>query len=344
VADALLRIVTERLELSPLTEADAEDVFAYARNANVARMTSWKPHGSVNDALAFIRQIKTTDQLVWALRLGDGRAIGTIDYSHVRPGVGHIDYALAEEHWGKGLMTEAARAVVDWAFHEYPSLAVMRSGCLAENRRSRRVMEKCGMHLVKAADDLVHYALTRKLFIRSSGASALPDLDPELRLIDMSDNPIGELPERLGRVSRLEVLYAARLKLTALPDCIGDLATLRYLDVGENPLGSLPDVLARLGNLWELHIEANGLTTLPPLPPSLRELHARRNLIDSIPDHLAALERLELLDLRVNRLATVPDWLADLPSLRKLDLRGNPLTRRPACADRLLAAGAIVYL
>ncbi|HEX2988466.1 MAG TPA: GNAT family N-acetyltransferase, partial [Chloroflexota bacterium] len=33
-----------------------------------------------------------------------------------------MDYALARECWGKGLMTEACQAVLDWGFRAHPSL------------------------------------------------------------------------------------------------------------------------------------------------------------------------------------------------------------------------------
>lgn len=57
-----------------------------------------------------------------------------------------IGWWLAPEHWGRGLATEAAGAVVDFAFREtglHRVLAIARP----ENRASTRIMEKLGMRL-----------------------------------------------------------------------------------------------------------------------------------------------------------------------------------------------------
>jgi [ribosomal protein S5]-alanine N-acetyltransferase len=53
-------------------------------------------------------------------------------------------YLLKADHWGKGLATEAARAVLDYAFGEL-GLARIDGGAAPENTASKRVMEKIGM-------------------------------------------------------------------------------------------------------------------------------------------------------------------------------------------------------
>ena len=55
-----------------------------------------------------------------------------------------IAWRLAADHWGRGLATEGARAVLHHAFHtlQLPSLV---SFTVPQNQRSRRVMEKLGM-------------------------------------------------------------------------------------------------------------------------------------------------------------------------------------------------------
>ena len=55
-----------------------------------------------------------------------------------------IGWRVAPEHWGKGLATEGARAVVESAFHEI-GLRYLVSFTSEGNLRSRRVMEKLGM-------------------------------------------------------------------------------------------------------------------------------------------------------------------------------------------------------
>ena len=55
-----------------------------------------------------------------------------------------IGWRLAAEHWGKGLATEGARAVVEHAFGVL-RLQDLVSFTVEANQRSRRVMEKFGM-------------------------------------------------------------------------------------------------------------------------------------------------------------------------------------------------------
>jgi RimJ/RimL family protein N-acetyltransferase len=55
-----------------------------------------------------------------------------------------IGWRLAFDHWGRGLATEGARAVIDHAFHTL-NLPTLISFTVPQNQRSRRVMEKLGM-------------------------------------------------------------------------------------------------------------------------------------------------------------------------------------------------------
>ncbi|HEV8718606.1 MAG TPA: GNAT family protein, partial [Candidatus Binatia bacterium] len=59
--------------------------------------------------------------------------------------VGEMGYSMARSYWGRGLTTEAARAVMDTAFLAYPALNRIRAMADARNVGSLRVMEKVGM-------------------------------------------------------------------------------------------------------------------------------------------------------------------------------------------------------
>jgi RimJ/RimL family protein N-acetyltransferase len=73
--------------------------------------------------------------------------------AHFTPCV-EIGWRIAAEHWGRGLATEAARAIVRHAFHAL-GLAELVSFTVPANARSRRVMEKLGM-THDPADDFDH--------------------------------------------------------------------------------------------------------------------------------------------------------------------------------------------
>lgn len=55
-----------------------------------------------------------------------------------------IGYVLARSYWGRGYMTEAARAVVYWALSQTGVFRVW-AVCDVENVASARVLEKLGM-------------------------------------------------------------------------------------------------------------------------------------------------------------------------------------------------------
>ncbi len=65
-----------------------------------------------------------------------------------------IGWRLSADHWGRGLATEGARAVVKHAFGEL-GLDEIVSLTVPENVRSRRVMEKIGMTHA-ASEDFDH--------------------------------------------------------------------------------------------------------------------------------------------------------------------------------------------
>ncbi|KAE8149082.1 hypothetical protein BDV25DRAFT_130644 [Aspergillus avenaceus] len=55
-----------------------------------------------------------------------------------------IGYWLGEGHWGKGIVTEALKAVTAWAFERHPSVLRIDAEVFQGNEGSRRVLEKAG--------------------------------------------------------------------------------------------------------------------------------------------------------------------------------------------------------
>ena len=54
-----------------------------------------------------------------------------------------IGYVLSKEHWGKGIMPEAASAVIEYLFASL-DLDFLTCGYYDFNSQSKRVQEKCG--------------------------------------------------------------------------------------------------------------------------------------------------------------------------------------------------------
>ena len=179
-------VTTPRLVLRPFGPRDVDDLFEYAKDPEWAeyRLDSVPQPYTRRNAEEFIadRMLAPETQISWAIVL-DGAGIGgiilSVDSQHE---TGEIDYALAKSHWGQGLMTEAAGAVVDWGFgqrglHRISSQADIR------DRRSCRVLEKLGMVREGVSRslrkdprpgypriDIVSYSLLREEWAQAAGA------------------------------------------------------------------------------------------------------------------------------------------------------------------------------
>ncbi len=142
------RIETERLVLRRWTLADADDVLAYAADPEWSRFLPVpKPYERrhAEEAVAGWVLEDWSTHPDWAIEVA-GRASGGINLrlNHQQRNA-EMGYALARRHWGRGYMTEAARAVIDAAFASLPDLARVQAGANARNTASIRVMEKLGM-------------------------------------------------------------------------------------------------------------------------------------------------------------------------------------------------------
>ncbi len=143
------QIETNRLLLRVPTIADAEFIFAgYAQDLEVTRYLTWRPHQSVAETEKFLAMClddwKGERRFAYSIVLKNKNdVIGMIGITTANFRA-ELGYVLARYYWGKGIITEAVRALVDWAFsqgHIYRVWAV----CDVENVASARVLEKVGM-------------------------------------------------------------------------------------------------------------------------------------------------------------------------------------------------------
>ena len=140
---------TERLILKKWTtsEDDIRGLYEFAKNPNVGPNAGWKPHADLDESKMIIEEIFMPYD-VWSIREKEtGRVIGNIglepDRRREDVNSRELGYSLAEDCWGRGYMTEAANAVIDYAFEDL-ELMVMGICTGPENKRSQRVIEKCG--------------------------------------------------------------------------------------------------------------------------------------------------------------------------------------------------------
>ena len=148
---ALPRLETERLVLRPFTLADAPDVFVYASDPKVTDFLFWGPHERLQETeeylTAVLRQYETGEDGPWGIALREtDKIIGNIhlmdmDAKHCKAEVGFV---LARAYHNQGIMTEALKAVLEFALGEL-GLNRVEGFCAVDNQSSGAVMRKAGM-------------------------------------------------------------------------------------------------------------------------------------------------------------------------------------------------------
>lgn len=174
---------------------------------------------------------------------------------------------------------------------------------------------------------------TRELGLSGCGLTEFPDeifgLCETLEVLDLGFNALSALPDDLGRLRRLRVLFCSGNRFERLPPVLGGCAALsqvgfRGTGMREVPAEALPPALR-----W-LTLTDNRIETLPAALgrlPRLRKLMLSGNALRQLPETLADAPDLELLRIAANRIEAVPPWLGAHPTLAWLGWAGNPFNR-----------------
>jgi ribosomal-protein-alanine N-acetyltransferase len=142
---------TTRLRLRQLTLADQDDVYSYGSDPDVTEFMIWPRHTSISDTVAFLASIPKNLASQTSLGFGielkaTGKIIGSVGIHNIsmKNHKAEIGYVLARPYWGKGLMSEAVREVIRFAFDEMGMHRIEAKGDV-DNERTFRVMERCDM-------------------------------------------------------------------------------------------------------------------------------------------------------------------------------------------------------
>lgn len=160
-APSRLDVVRERVRLRPVVDTDVEAMVAYRGDPDVCRFLPFEPQ-SADDIRTRIGYLFGGTSIegerggvVLAIeRLDDSAVIGDVVLFHLDAAAGsaEIGWVLSPAAAGRGLATEAVRALVDTAFSVY-GLRRLVARIDAENVRSIALAERVGMrreaHLVE---------------------------------------------------------------------------------------------------------------------------------------------------------------------------------------------------
>jgi Leucine-rich repeat (LRR) protein len=205
-----------------------------------------------------------------------------------------------------------------------------------------------------------HCEAVTELYLHHCGLSEVPPLVfrcSRLRRLEITDNALRFIPERLAELKHLEVLNLSGNRIQRLPETLSALTGLTHLDMRNNQLKALPPALLALSALEILCLAGNQLTALPEdidrwqrlglfdisdndlsqLPAAmgrlvnLREFYGSRNGLHRLPKAFAQLSMLERLEVADNRLRKLPEsFFSNMERLSQLDLSGNRLLEIPS--------------
>ena len=140
-------IETERLILRPWEEADAEECYRYAKDPNVGPMAGWQPHTDVENSRQVIREVLMVPETYAIVLKETGLPVGSIGLHRndlaSKEDEAELGYWIGAPYWGRGLVPEAARALLRHAFEDL-GLARIWCGHYDGNEKSKRVQEKLG--------------------------------------------------------------------------------------------------------------------------------------------------------------------------------------------------------
>ena len=141
---------TARLRLRPFNDSDANNLFALHSNAYVLRYWDtppWSERLRAEQFIATCREIAEagTGTRLAVDRVADGAFIGWCSLTGWNPDYrsASTGYCFDDAAWGQGFATEAARALLQWAFD---TLEINRVQAETDTRNlaSARVLEKLG--------------------------------------------------------------------------------------------------------------------------------------------------------------------------------------------------------
>ena len=141
-------LTTERLTLRQLVSNDEQEIFTLRSDGEINKYLDRQVSNTVDDARNFINKVNENvnknDSLYWAITLSDKNIlVGTIclfgfsdEYNKCE-----IGYELLTNFQGQGIMQEATKKVIDYAFNKI-KVQKIEAFVHRDNQNSIRLLEK----------------------------------------------------------------------------------------------------------------------------------------------------------------------------------------------------------
>ena len=144
---------TQRLILREFKEEDLTDFYEYASVDGVGEMAGWSHHENIETTKEILNSFIKDNKVFAIVYKENNKVIGSLGVEkygmedkldEFKDLYGReIGYVLSKDYWGKGLMKEAVKCVINYLFDEC-NLDFIICGYYLFNNQSKRVQEKCG--------------------------------------------------------------------------------------------------------------------------------------------------------------------------------------------------------
>ncbi|KAB1437544.1 GNAT family N-acetyltransferase [Candidatus Galacturonibacter soehngenii] len=148
---------TDRLFIREWKLKDLEDFYEYAKVDGVGQMAGWNPHTSKEESKEILYSF-IEGKSEFAIELKENnKVVGSVGLNEIFIDLGEpytdlkgreIGYVLSKKYWGKGIMSEAVKRVIQFCFVE-EKFDFLQCSHSIENNQSKRVIEKCGFTFIK---------------------------------------------------------------------------------------------------------------------------------------------------------------------------------------------------
>lgn len=145
-----MKLIGQRIIIRDIKFSDDKDYLEYASNENVGPNAGWKPVKTLDLARKIIAShIISNETFAIALK-ENNKFIGSISlynnplrkYNLAKA----LGFSLNYYYWGQGIMTEAVKLFIDYVFTK-TNCEILEVGHHLDNKRSKRVIQKCGFKL-----------------------------------------------------------------------------------------------------------------------------------------------------------------------------------------------------
>jgi RimJ/RimL family protein N-acetyltransferase len=150
-------IATTSLTLEPQVAAHAEEMFVVLSDPAIYEYEN-EPPPSVEWLRARFTRLESRQSsdgqeqwLNWVIRLPTSELIGYVQASVRSGGRAAIAYELASAYWGRGLASQAVRAMIGELLEHY-QVRMLSAVFKRENHRSMRLLERLGFKLASAEE------------------------------------------------------------------------------------------------------------------------------------------------------------------------------------------------